>query len=136
MIQVMEYSEKTKIMELWQESMLSQGIQEKDQQNYFKEVEESLDHSNVYVYHKNNEITGFITIIEGFYIADLIGKNHIIFKELLDHVQESYDELQISIPDTSKLKKYLDDANFREFGKSIHEVFKCPLIDYEWLLKE
>lgn len=136
MIKLMEYSETREVMELWRQEMTKLSKQEIEVKALLSEVEESMEHANVYVQHKDNEITGFATIVEGFYIADLIGDNESTLTELIKEMQSRYDELQISVHYEESSNNILKQLGFIQFGESEHEIFKHKLLEYEWFSKE
>ena len=91
------------IMTIWLDTNIEAHdfIDKKYWHNNFEMVKESLPKASIYLYMKDEEILGFIGIMERSYIAGLFVKkgfqNCGIGKKLLQHCKGIYDKLELDV---------------------------------------
>lgn len=131
MIKLMELSETDAIMNLWRKEMKSITGLNEEINEYSEAVEEALGHANVYVAHEANKVIGFATVLEGFYISDLIYTEEEIGKALLSELKNRYDELQIDIHHDHKANQLLPVMGFTKLSNGEHDILGFDEIEYE-----
>ena len=133
MIELMELSETKKIMDLWRKEMKELTKLDEEIDDFSIVVEEVLGHANVYVAHKDKEITGFATVIEGFYISDIFFDQPTTGEELINELKKRYDELQIDLHHDHPANQVLIKLGFSKLKNGEHDILGFEEIEYEWL---
>ena len=133
MIKLMELSETKSIMDLWRREMKELTRLDEEINEFSEVVEEALGHANVYVAHKNKEISGFVTVLEGFYISDFFYDDEETGKALIEDIKKRYDELQTDLHHKHQANHLLPQIGFSKLGHGEHDVLGFDEIQYEWL---
>lgn len=104
MIRKMKEEDITKVMTIWTKgNFKAHPFIEKDYwlENFNKVKEEYLYKSETYVYIEDEEIKGFISLLDNNYIGALFIKNDCIRqgigKKLINYVKEKYDKLTLNV---------------------------------------
>ncbi|WFA07827.1 N-acetyltransferase [Tissierella sp. Yu-01] len=103
MIKELDISKIDKVMKIWLEANIS--VHDFIIEDYWKAnidyVKKALPEATVFVYEDNNEIKGFIGIIEKIYIAGLFVSNQYqnegIGSKLLEKCKENYPILRLDV---------------------------------------
>ncbi len=120
----LEKKEIDRVMDIWMKStLLAHNFISEDYWNRSYETVKDmyLPNSETYVYHENDDVYGFISIIESNYIGALFvdvkhqGKG--IGKKLIDHVIHKYKELSLAV-----YSENLEAVNF--YKKNAFEIVK------------
>lgn len=133
MIELMELSETKNIMDLWRKKMKELTKLDEEINDFSIVVEEVLGHANVYVAHKDKEISGFATVIEGFYISDIFFDEPNTGEALISELKKRYDELQIDLHHEHPANELLNTLGFSKLKHGEHDVLRFEEIEYEWL---
>lgn len=104
MIRKFKEEDTTKVMAIWTKGNFeAHSFIDKDYWllNYNKVKDEYLKKSETYVYTENNDIKGFISILNNEYIGALFIKNEYrrsgIGRKLINFVKEKYDKLTLNV---------------------------------------
>lgn len=104
MIRKLKEKDITKVMTIWTKgNFKAHDFIEKDYwlENFNQVKNEYLPKSETYVYEENNEIKGFISILENEYIGALFVKHDClregIGRRLLNYCKERYDYLNLNV---------------------------------------
>lgn len=104
MIRKFKEEDTTKVMAIWTKGNFeAHSFIDKDYWllNYNKVKDEYLKKSKTYVYTENNDIKGFISILNNEYIGALFIKNEYrrsgIGRKLINFVKEKYDKLTLNV---------------------------------------
>lgn len=104
MIRKFKEEDTTKVMAIWTKGNFeAHSFIDKDYWllNYNKVKDEYLKKSETYVYTENNDIKGFISILNNEYIGALFIKNEYrrsgIGRKLINFVKDKYDKLTLNV---------------------------------------
>ena len=104
MIRKFKEEDTTKVMAIWTKGNFeAHSFIDKDYWllNYNKVKDEYLKKSETYVYTENNDIKGFISILNNEYIGALFIKNEYrrsgIGRRLINFVKDKYDKLTLNV---------------------------------------
>ena len=134
MIRLMKITEIERVMDIWSSYLIDTiGVEKGQVAEYEPAAFEMMQHANVYVYVEDNLVTGFISIVGGYYVSNLIFSETEEVKEALQFVQERYDELQVDLFEQANANEVLLSQGFKFLGKGIHDVLGYDEKEYEWL---
>ena len=104
MIRKFREEDTVKVMTIWTKGNFeAHSFIDKDYWllNFNKVKDEYLKNAETYVYVENDEIKGFISLLNGFYIGSLFVKKEYkrqgIGKKLINFVKEKYDRLELNV---------------------------------------
>ena len=104
MIRKLKEEDTTKVMTIWTKgNFKAHSFIDKDYflENYNKVKNEYLPKSNTYVYIENEEIQGFISILNDEYIGAIFVKENAqrkgIGRKLINFCKEKYDKLNLNV---------------------------------------
>ena len=122
MIRKLEKVDIDEVMNIWLETNISTHdfIDKNYWKYHYNDVRDGILNADTYVYEENNEIVGFIGLVDG-YIAGIFVKKDMqgkgIGKNLINTVKEKYKELTLNV--------YEKNAKAIDFYKSIgFEIIK------------
>lgn len=135
MVRLMGITELEDVMKLWEENLINiLGNEKKEEIDAYKEAaEEMMAHANVYVHLDDEKITGFISIVGGYYVSNIVFNDYSHMPEVLDYVKKRYDELQVDVFAKSKANEILVENGFTLLGTASHDVLSYEEKEYEWL---
>ena len=135
MIRKFREEDTVKVMTIWTKGNFeAHSFIDKDYWllNFNKVKDEYLKNAETYVYVENDEIKGFISLLDGFYIGALFVKKEYkrqgIGKKLINFVKEKYDRLELNV--------YEKNVNATLFYISLGFVNKKVQIDEKTNEKE
>ena len=135
MIRKFREEDTVKVMTIWTKGNFeAHSFIDKDYWllNFNKVKDEYLKNAETYVYVENDEIKGFISLLDGFYIRALFVKKEYkrqgIGKKLINFVKEKYDRLELNV--------YEKNVNATLFYISLGFVNKKVQIDEKTNEKE
>lgn len=135
MVRLMGITELEDVMKLWEENLINiLGNEKKEEIDAYKEAaEEMMAHANVYVHLDDEKITGFISIVGGYYVSNIVFNDYSHMPKVLDYVKKRYDELQVDVFAKSKANEILVENGFTFLGTASHDVLSYEEKEYEWL---
>ncbi|MDB8789117.1 N-acetyltransferase [Romboutsia sp. 1001216sp1] len=133
MIRMLENKDIDRIMEIWLESTIKAHdfIEKKYwEDNYNTVKHDYIPVSDVFVYEDEENIKGFIAIINNEFIGALFVDNNYqgcgIGRKLIEHTINLYDNLTLSVyKDNTKSVEFYKKMNFEVVSESIDEGTMC-----------
>ena len=141
MIRKLEKVDIDEVMNIWLETNIS--THEFIDKNYWKyhynDVRDGILNSDTYVYEENNEIVGFIGLVDG-YIAGIFVKKDMqgkgIGKNLINTVKEKYKELTLNVYEkNAKAIDFYKSIGFEIIKRGIDEQTKESELFMKWIKK-
>lgn len=141
MIRKLETNDIDEVMNIWLETNIKahKFIDKKYWENNYNEVKKGILNADTYVFEKNNQIMGFVGIIDG-YIAGIFVKESMqrngIGKQLINKSKEKYKKLTLNVYEKNKQAiKFYQNQGFNIVSKSIDEQTKEIELFMEWTKK-
>ena len=141
MIRKLETNDIDEVMNIWLETNIKahKFIDKKYWENNYNEVKKGILNADTYVFEKNNQIMGFVGIIDG-YIAGIFVKESMqrngIGKQLINKSKEKYKKLTLNVYEKNKQAiKFYQNQGFNIVNKSIDEQTKEIELFMEWTKK-
>lgn len=133
MIRMLENKDIDRIMEIWLESTIKAHdfIEKKYWEDNYNTVKyDYIPVSDVFVYEDEENIKGFIAIINSEFIGALFVDNNYqgcgIGRKLIEHIINLYDNLTLSVyKDNTKSVEFYKKMNFEIVSESIDESTMC-----------
>lgn len=141
MIRKLEKVDIDEVMNIWLETNIS--THEFIDKNYWKyhynDVRDGILNADTYVYEENNEIVGFIGLVDG-YIAGIFVKKDMqgkgIGKNLINTVKEKYKELTLNVYEkNAKAIDFYKSIGFEIIKRGIDEQTKESELFMKWIKK-
>lgn len=141
MVRKLEKKDIDKLMKIWFETNINTHnfIDENYWKNHYNETKDGILNADTYVYEENNEIAGFIGIIDG-YIAGIFVKKDMqrkgIGKNLINIVKGKYNDLTLNVyGKNTKAIEFYKKLGFKIIKKRIDEATKESELFMKWIKK-
>ena len=133
MIRQLQNKDIDKIMEIWLESTIDAHkfiSKESWNENYNIVKDMYIPMSKTFVYEDNDDIRGFISVINNNFIGALfVEKNHQgqgIGKNLIDYAKNLYDNLSLAVyKENEKALEFYKKMEFKIISENINEDTNC-----------
>lgn len=133
MIRQLQNKDIDKIMEIWLESTIDAHkfiSKEYWNENYNIVKDMYIPMSKTFVYEDNDDIRGFISVINNNFIGALfVEKNHQgqgIGKNLIDYAKNLYDNLSLAVyKENEKALEFYKKMEFKIISENINEDTNC-----------
>lgn len=141
MIRKLEKVDIDEVMNIWLETNISTHdfIDKNYWKYHYNDVRDGILNADTYVYEENNEIVGFIGLVDG-YIAGIFVKKDMqgkgIGKNLINTVKEKYKELTLNVYEkNAKAIDFYKSIGFEIIKREIDEQTKESELFMKWIKK-
>lgn len=141
MIRKLEKVDIDEVMNIWLETNISTHdfIDKNYWKYHYNDVRDGILNADTYVYEENNEIVGFIGLVDG-YIAGIFVKKDMqgkgIGKNLINTVKEKYKELTLNVYEkNAKAIDFYKSIGFEIIKRGIDEQTKESELFMKWIKK-
>lgn len=138
MIRKFEIRDIDEVMNIWLTANIKahKFIDKTYWENNFENVKDEILNAEVYVYEENNQIEGFVGIVNG-YIAGIFVKenmqNNGIGKQLINKCKEKYDKLTLNVYEKNeKAVNFYKKEGLSVISKQLDEQTKEMNLLMEW----
>lgn len=138
MIRKFEIRDIDEVMNIWLTANIKahKFIDKTYWENNFENVKDEILNAEVYVYEENNQIEGFVGIVNG-YIAGIFVKenmqNNGIGKQLINKCKEKYDKLTLNVYEKNeKAVNFYKKEGLSVISKQLDEQTKEMELLMEW----
>lgn len=138
MIRKFKNKDIEEVMEIWLETNIKahKFIDRKYFENYYEQVRNEIQKSEIYVYEKEGKVVGFLGIVEG-YIAGIFVKDNMqnngIGKLLINECKKKYNKLTLNVYEKNeKAVKFYIREGFYVINKKVEDETNEIDILMEW----
>jgi len=138
MIRKFKNKDIEEVMEIWLETNIKahKFIDRKYFENYYEQVRNEIQKSEIYVYEKEGKVVGFLGIVEG-YIAGIFVKDNMqnngIGKLLINECKKKYNKLTLNVYEKNeKAVKFYIREGFYVINKKVEDETNEIDLLMEW----